>query len=220
MDLSTLKNMDVKDLLAKLKDLKGQAIFADKKILTKFGIIFSSIIIFLFIYHFWLSPEILQPQKKKMTEMNRMKAETDRMIEGKADLLNQIKVLEPEFNEKTSLFHTNAEFENFMMTMEGLAKKYGLSVDEIIREERSPVYNQNTTDQNTDTQNSMQPLYYSLPITWKISGTYLGYLKYRWEISRTKKHVHFHKETISVKENARPGEILAQGKISIVQLPD
>ena len=31
MDLSTLKNMDVKDLLEKLKGLKGQAIFSDKK---------------------------------------------------------------------------------------------------------------------------------------------------------------------------------------------
>ena len=223
MDLSTLKNMDVKDLLEKLKGLKGlkgQAIFSDKKILSKFAIIFGSIIIFLFTYHFWISPKIFQPQKNKLAEMNMMKTETDRMTEGRADLLSQIKALEPEFNEKTSLFHTNAEFENFMMTMDDLAKKYGLSVDEIIRGDRSPVYNQNTNDQNTNTENSMPPLYYSLPVTWKISGTYLGYLKYRWEISRTKKHVHFHKETISVQENARPGEILAQGKISIVQLPD
>ena len=60
MDLSTLKNMDVKDLLEKLK---GQAIFSDKKTLSKFAIIFGSIIIFLFTYHFWISPKIFQPQK-------------------------------------------------------------------------------------------------------------------------------------------------------------
>ena len=149
-----------------------------------------------------------------------MITETNRMTEGRADLLSQIKALEPEFNEKTSLFHTNAEFENFMMTMDDLAKKYGLSVDEIIRGDRSPVYNQNTNDQNTNTENSMPPLYYSLPVTWKISGTYLGYLKYRREISANKKHIHFHKETITAQENARPGEILAEGTISIVQLPN
>ena len=107
-----------------------------------------------------------------------------------------------------------------MMTMNQIAKKYGLSVDDIHREERVPVYDQNTDVQNTDGQNSGAPLYFTLPVTWKISGTYLGYLKYRREISRTKKHIHFHKETIVVQENARPGEILAEGTISIVQLPN
>ena len=47
MDLSSLKDMDVKDLLSKLKD--SQAIFSDKKMLTKFGIIFGAIVIFLII---------------------------------------------------------------------------------------------------------------------------------------------------------------------------
>ena len=42
MDLSALKNMDVKDLLVKFKGLKGQAILADKKTFTKFVLIFGS----------------------------------------------------------------------------------------------------------------------------------------------------------------------------------
>ena len=49
MDLSSLKDMDVKDLLSKLKD--SQAIFSDKKMLTTFGIIFGAIVIFLIIYY-------------------------------------------------------------------------------------------------------------------------------------------------------------------------
>ena len=99
--------------------------------------------------------------------------------------------------------------------MNDIAEKYGLNVDDIHREERVPVY-----DLNTDGQNSGTPLYFTLPVTWKISGTYLGYLKYRREISATKKHIHFHKETIVAQENARPGEISAEGTISIVQLPN
>ena len=222
MDLSALKDMDVKDLLSKLKD--SQAIFSDKKMLTKFGIIFGAIVIFLIIYYFYFNP-MFQKQKEQIEEMKHNETETNRMIEEEANLEAEIKNLEPEFNENTSLFHTNAEFENFMMTMDDIAKKYGLSVDDIHRKERVPVYDpntdgQNTDGQNTEGQNSGTPLYFTLPVTWKISGTYLGYLKYRREISATKKHIHFHKETIVAQENARPGEISAEGTISIVQLPN
>ena len=212
MDLSALKDMDVKDLLSKLKD--SQAIFSDKKMLTKFGIIFGAIVIFLIIYYFYFNP-MFQKQKEQIEEMKHNETETNRMVEEEANLEAEIKNLEPEFNENTSLFHTNAEFENFMMTMDDIAKKYGLSVDDIHRKERVPVY-----DPNTDGQNLGTPLYFTLPVTWKISGTYLGYLKYRREISATKKHIHFHKETIVAQENARPGEISAEGTISIVQLPN
>ena len=217
MDLSSLKDMDVKDLLVKLKD--SQAIFSDKKMLTKFGIIFGAIVIFLIIYYGYFN-KMFQDQKKLIEEMNHNETETNRMIEDEANLEAKIKNLEPEFNEKTSLFHTNAEFEDFMMTMNDIAEKYGLSVDDIHRKERVPVYGPNTEGENTEGQNSGTPLYFTLPVTWKMSGTYLGYLKYRREISRTKKHIHFHKETIVEQENARPGEILAEGTISIVQLPN
>ena len=61
MDLSSLKDMDVKDLLSKLKD--SQAIFSDKKMLTKFGIIFGAIVIFLIIYYLYINPTF-QDQKE------------------------------------------------------------------------------------------------------------------------------------------------------------
>ena len=222
MDWASLKNMDVKDLLVKVKG--SQAIFTDKKMLIKFGIIFGSIIIFLMAYYFGFNPKI-QAQKQKIANMVKMKNDMETMITNEENLKIEIKALEPQFYEKTSLFHTNAEFENFMMTMDDIAKKYGLTVDEILRGERTPEYNsntegQNTEGQNTEGQNTGTPSYYILPVTWKITGTYLGYLRYRKEISKTKKYINFDKETIMVQENASPGLILAAGTVSIVQLPN
>ena len=67
MDWASLKDMDVKDLLDKFK---GRQVFADKKMLIKFGIIFGSVIIFLIFYHFWFNPKIIQPQKGKIVKSN------------------------------------------------------------------------------------------------------------------------------------------------------
>ena len=216
MDWASLKDMDVKDLLAKFKG--SQAIFTDKKMLSKFGIIFGSVIIFLIFYHFWFNPKFIQPQKEKIVKMENMKNDTVKMIENEGYLKTEIKNLKPKFDEQTSLFHSDAEFDNLMMIMTKTAKEYGLSVDEMLSGEQVPVYDQSTD--NTSGENLDTLSYYTLPVTWKITGTYLGYLRYRQEISKSKKYVYFHKETITARKNSRPGEILAEGKLSIVQLPD
>ena len=61
MDLSSLKNIDVNDLVSKLKNSE---FLQDKKTLTKFGIGFVSILIFLIVYYFfvslWSSKYVLQ----------------------------------------------------------------------------------------------------------------------------------------------------------------
>ena len=215
MDLSALKDMDVKDLLDKFK---GSQVFADKKMLTKFGIIFGSVIIFLIFYHFWFNPKIIQPQKGKIVKMENMKIDTAKMIENEGNLNTEIKNLKPKFDEQTSLFHSDAEFDNLITIMTKTAKEYGLSVDEMLSGEQVPVYDQSTGDTSGENLGTLS--YYTLPVTWKITGTYLGYLKYRQKISKRKQYIYFHKETITVRKNSNPGEILAEGKLSIVQLPD
>jgi len=215
MDWASLKDMDVNDLLDKFK---GSQVFADKKMLTKFGIIFGSVIIFLIFYHFWFNPKFIQPQKEKIVKMENMKDDTVKMIENEGKLNTKIKNLKPKFDEQTSLFHSDAEFDNLMKIMEEIGKKYGLSIDEMLSGEKVPVYDQSTGDTSGENLGTLS--YYTLPVTWKITGTYLGYLKYRQEISNSKKYVYFHKETITARKNSRPGEILAEGKLSIVQLPD
>ena len=67
MNLDALKNMDVNDLLEKLK---GQShLLKDKKLLTKVGLGAGSILIFLIIYYGFVNP-LVQEQKIKLAEMN------------------------------------------------------------------------------------------------------------------------------------------------------
>ena len=73
MDLASLKNLDVKDLVSKLK---GADLLSNKKLLIKFGAGFGSIIIFLIIYYAFVSP-IVKSQNEQIALMteNKMKIE-------------------------------------------------------------------------------------------------------------------------------------------------
>ena len=69
MDLSNLKNIDVNDIVSKFK---SSEFLKDKKMLTKFGIVFLSILIFLIIYYFFVSPKVNE-LKQKLILMNENK---------------------------------------------------------------------------------------------------------------------------------------------------
>ena len=60
MDLNNLKNLDVKDLINKLK---GLDLLRDKKALTKFGIGFGAVFTFLLFYYVLIAPKTLVPLK-------------------------------------------------------------------------------------------------------------------------------------------------------------
>ena len=62
MNLESLKNMDVNDLLAKLKG--SSDIFKDKKLMIKIGVGVGAILIFLIIYYGFVSPIVKKQQIK------------------------------------------------------------------------------------------------------------------------------------------------------------
>ena len=216
MDLAELKNMDVKDVFAKFK---GSAnILSDKKLLLKFGIGLGFILILMIAYYFF-DNKFLKQQNKKIEKMEGYKTEIEtRTSDGENSinyLSNQINELKPLYENETSLFHTDAEFDDLYKNITIVGKRFGLSIDNIQQENKTSVHQKDVQGQNIGTA-----LYDKLSVTWKITGTYLGYLKYRKAISKMKKHINFDKETIATQENGRSGQILAEGTISIVQLPE
>ena len=101
----------------------------------------------------------------------------------------------------------------------------GLQIVNIVKGEPQAVEaNQNSNEQMENneqvenTENNPAVLYYKIPVTYKISGNYLGYLKFRRALSKSKKVINFDKEIITV--DSKTGNILSEGTISIVGLPN
>ena len=222
MDLAALKKLDIKDLLEKIKASGGTNIFKDKKTLIKFGVIGGAILIFLIIYYAFVSP-VISTQKEKINIMNENQTNIDEYLATIETLQANVKELEPRYKKSSKLFHSKKEVEDLYSNISNFAIQNGLTITSIQKGEPKAVSgNDNTQNEQTensqDNQEGTQVLYYKIPVNYKIQGNYLGYLKFRRALSKSSKVINFDKETITV--DAKSGQILSAGIISIVGLPD
>ena len=222
MDLAALKKLDIKDLLEKIKAGGGTNVFKDKKTLIKFGVIGGAILIFLIIYYAFVSP-VISAQKEKINIMNENQTNIDEYLANIETLQANVKELEPKYKKSSKLFHSKKEVEDLYQNISNFAMANGLIIINIQKgEPKAVVGNDNTQNEQTenseDNQEGAQVLYYKIPVNYKIQGNYLGYLKFRRALSKSSKVINFDKETITV--DAKSGQILSEGTISIVGLPD
>ena len=222
MDLAALKKLDIKDLLEKIKAGGGTNVFKDKKTLIKFGVMGGAILIFLIIYYAFVSP-VIGAQKEKINIMNENQTNIDDYLANIETLQANVKELEPRYKKSSKLFHSKKEVEDLYQNISNFAMTNGLTIINIQKGEPIAVGgNDNTQNEQTensqDNQEGAQVLYYKIPVNYKIQGNYLGYLKFRRALSKSSKVINFDKETITV--DAKSGQILSAGIISIVGLPD
>jgi len=226
MDLASLKNIDLKDIVAKLKS----GGIADKKLLIQFGVGFGAILIFLIGYYAFVSPKI-EAQKADINLMNENKNKIEEFKNNIGTLKASVKKLEPEYNKNSKLFHSKKEVEDLYQNISKYALMNGLSITNLKKGEPKGVAGvtpnqstEQTTENNTD-QNSMenpegqQVMYYKIPVEYEIQGNFLSYLKFRRALSKSQKVINFDKEEINVQKEIQ-GQILSKGTISIVGLPD
>ena len=217
MDLDNLKNLDVKDLVNKLKDLD---LLRDKKALTKFGIGFGAVFIFLFFYYVFIAP-VINEQKVRIDIMNENQQKIEEYNNNITMLTQEVQSLEPEFEKNSKLFHSQKEVEDLYQNISNFALANGLSIINISKGSPQGVGGQqNSTDassgQGTDGQNFV---YFKIPVQYEIKGNFLGYLKFRRALASSAKVINFDKEEINVEKEAQ-GHIVSKGTISIVGLPD
>ena len=223
MDLSSLKNLDVKDLVSQLKSMD---LLSNKKMLIKFGIGFGAILIFLIGYYAFVSP-IIKDQREKIVLMNENKNKIEEFNNNIVTLSQTVKKLEPDFQKNSKLFHSKKEVEDLYQNISNFALANGLSIINLKKGEASGVNNNSqnesgdTTsgDQGTENSSGQGFLYFKIPVDYEITGNFLGYLKFRRALASSAKVINFDKEEINVLQEMQ-GQIMSKGTISIVGLPN
>ena len=226
MDLASLKNIDLKDIVTKLKS----GGIADKKLLNQFGVGFGAILIFLIGYYVFVSPRV-EDQKVQINSMNENKNKIEEFKNDIETLNASVEELEPEYNKNSKLFTAKKEREDLTQNIKNFATINGLSITHFKKVEPKGVTSvtpnqsteqttENNTDQNlVENPEGQQVMYYKIPVEYEIQGNFLSYLKFRRALSKSQKVINFDKEEISVQKEVQ-GKILSKLTISIVGLPN
>jgi len=204
MDLASLKDLDLNDIITKLKS----GALADKKTLIKFGVGFVAILIFLIGYYAFVSP-IVNQQKEQINLMNENKIKIQEFKNNIGTLTASVKKLEPDYAKNSKLFHSKKEVEDLYQNISKFALINGLSITNLKKGEPKAV-------NKAEEENVM---YYTIPVEYEIQGNFLSYLKFRRALSKSQKVINFDKEEITTIAEIQ-GQILSKGTVSIVGLPN
>jgi len=221
-----LKNIDLKNI--NFEDIKAKVIqLADKKTLIKVGISTGAIILFLIIYYSILNP-MVDKRKAKLDDMNKKKEETAQYIKDINKTKKTIKKLTPEYEKHSTLFHTKAEVEGLYQTLSYYAGLNGLVISKIQKEDPKAVAKSGKAPKKkkkkkkkkkaTKKKSASNIAYYKIPVTFEITGNFLGYIKFKRALSLSKKMLNFDKESIHVVKGDTTGAIKVTGKLTIVGL--
>jgi len=225
MDLNIdFKNLNVQDLKAKILQ------FSDKKTLIKIGISAGAIILFLIIYYAILNP-IVNKKKLQLDKMNKMQQETSKFISDIKSKQNKIKKLTPQYNKYSTLFHTRAEVEGLYETLSYYAGLNNLIISKIEKQDIKGVSKADALakasgkkskkkKKKTKKKKPSTMAYYTIPVTFEITGNFLGYIKFKRALSLSQKMLNFDKETIQVIKGNTTGAIKVSGTLTVVGLGD
>ena len=221
IDLKNLNMSDIKDQITKL---------ADKKTLTKIGIIFGAIVLFLIIYYAILNP-MVKSRKAKLDDMNLKKQEIVKFTNDINAMKAKIKKLKPEYDKYSSLFHTKAEVEGLYQTLSDYAGQNDLVISKIEKKKIKEVLKAQALAKadgkkakkkrkKPQVKNIKNVAYYLIPVDFEINGNFIGYIKFKRALSLSNKMLNFDKESIQVVKGDSTGAIKVRGTLSIVGLPD
>ena len=220
IDLKNLNMSDIKDQITKL---------ADKKTLTKIGIIVGSIVLFLIIYYAILNP-MVKTRKAKLDDMNLKKQETQQFIGEINAMKAKIKKLKPQYQRYSTLFHSKAEVEGLYQTLSEYAGQNDLVITSIEKKQIKEVLKAAALAQadgkkakkvkQTQAKSVKNIAYYLIPVDFEIDGNFIGYIKFKRALSLSQKMLNFDKESIQVVKGDSTGAIKVKGTLTIVGLPD
>ena len=222
-----LKNIDLKNI--SLEDIKLKLQRVEKKTWIKVGISAGAVIIFLIIFYGVLNP-IVNNKKAQLENMNKKKAETQKILQDIKIKKKKIKKMKPEYDQYSTLFHSRAEVEGLYQTLSEFAAMNNLVIAKIEKKEIKEVTKAAALAQATGKKQKKKKkgkktkksvAYYTIPVQFQIDGSFLGYIKFKRQLSLSQKMLNFDKESIKVvKGKDSTGAISVTGTLTIVGLAD
>ena len=219
-----LKNIDLKNI--KLDELISKVKTIEKKVLIKIGIGVGSVIFFLIIYYAVLNP-IVEKKKIQLEDMNVKKTEITKFTNEIISIKKKIKKVKPEYENYSTLFHSKAEVEGLYQTLSEYASLNGLVISKISKGKPLAItkasLSKKKKKKKKKSKKKMQKksiAYYKIPVNYEIKGNFLGYIKFKRQVSLSQKMLNFDKESIKVLKGDTTNAIVVTGVLTIVGLPD
>ena len=224
-----LKNIDLKNI--KLEDIQAKLKNVEKKTWIKIGVSVGAVVFFLIIFYGVLNP-IVNKKKAQLDDMNKKKEETQKFISSIKSKKSKIKKIRPRYEQYSTLFHTKAEVEGLYQTLSEFAAANNLVISKIEKKKIQGVSKQaaiaKATGKKTKkkgkskkAKNSAKNMaYYTIPVSFEITGNFLGYIRFKRQLSLSQKMLNFDKESIQVVKGNTTGAIKVNGTLTIVGLAD
>ena len=226
MDLNfDLKNIDLKNIT--LEDIQAKLKNVEKKTWIRLGISVGAVVFFLIIFYGVLNP-IVNKKKAQLDDMNLKIEETNKFINDIKVAKAKIKKIKPRFEQYSTLFHTRAEVEGLYQTLSEYAGANNLIISKIEKRDIQQVTKAaamaKAAGKKAKTNNAKAKkanvAYYTIPVDFEITGNFIGYIKFKRQLSLSQKMLNFDKESITVVKGDSTGAIKVNGTLTIVGLTD
>ena len=218
-----LKNITMEDIQAKLKNV-------DKKTWIKIGVSVGAVVFFLVIFYGVLNP-IVNKKKGQLNDMIKKKEETAKFISDIKSKNIKIEKKRPQYEQYSTLFHTKAEVEGLYQTLSEFAAMNNLIISKIEKKKITEVTKadamaslgekKSKKTQKKEKRDVANIAYYKIPVDFEITGNFLGYIKFKRQLSLSQKTLNFDNESIKVVQGRdSTGAIIVNGTLTIVGLAD
>jgi len=222
-----LKNIDFKNI--NFEDIKAKLLAIDKKTLIKIGIAAGSVIFFLIIYYAILNP-IVNKKKIQLDDLNTKKEEIIEFNKEIKSIKSKIKKIRPQYENYSTLFHSKAEVEGLYQTLSEYASENGLIISKITKGNPVAITKSSLSSKKKKKKKKKKKqtkeeavksiAYFKIPVNFEIRGNFLGYIKFKRQVSLSNKMLNFDKESIKVIKGDTTNAIVVNGVLTIVGLPN
>ena len=188
------------------------------------------------IFYGVLNP-IVNKKTAQLDDMNKKIEETLNFNQQIKSSKKKIEKIKPQYDQYSTLFHTRAEVEGLYQTLSEFAGMNDLVISKIEKKEIKEVSKADAIAKATGKKNKKKKkkkkgkkkdvkkvenvAYFTIPVDFEITGNFLGYIKFKRQLSLSQKMLNFDKESIVVvKQKDTTGAIKVNGTLTIVGLAD